>query len=68
MDVDEFVEAVDAGRRRAARRSTPRWSPSSSPAAREDGPLSELTPRELEVLGLMAEGRSNAGDRARRWC
>jgi DNA-binding NarL/FixJ family response regulator len=25
------------------------------------GPLSELTPRELEVLGLVAEGRSNAG-------
>jgi DNA-binding NarL/FixJ family response regulator len=24
------------------------------------GPLSELTPREREVLGLMAEGRSNA--------
>ena len=28
---------------------------------REDGPLSELTPREREVLALMAEGRSNAG-------
>jgi DNA-binding NarL/FixJ family response regulator len=26
-----------------------------------DGPLSELTPREREVLALMAEGRSNAG-------
>src|SRR5947199_3747581 len=26
---------------------------------REDDPLSELTPREREVLGLMAEGRSN---------
>jgi DNA-binding NarL/FixJ family response regulator len=25
------------------------------------GPLSELTPRELEVLTLMAEGRSNSG-------
>ena len=24
-----------------------------------DGPLEDLTPRELEVLGLMAEGRSN---------
>jgi DNA-binding NarL/FixJ family response regulator len=28
---------------------------------REGGPLDELTPRELEVLGLMAEGRSNQG-------
>jgi DNA-binding NarL/FixJ family response regulator len=27
---------------------------------REDDPLAELTPREREVLGLMAEGRSNA--------
>src|SRR5205814_6444010 len=26
---------------------------------REDDPLSGLTPREREVLGLMAEGRSN---------
>ena len=29
--------------------------------SREEGPLDELTPREREVLGLMAEGRSNQG-------
>jgi DNA-binding NarL/FixJ family response regulator len=28
--------------------------------SRDDDPLEELTPREREVLGLMAEGRSNA--------
>jgi DNA-binding NarL/FixJ family response regulator len=28
--------------------------------SREDDPLDELTPREREVLGLMAEGRTNA--------
>jgi DNA-binding NarL/FixJ family response regulator len=28
---------------------------------RENSPLDELTPREKQVLGLMAEGRSNAG-------
>ena len=27
---------------------------------RRDDPLDELSPREREVLGLMAEGRSNA--------
>jgi len=32
-----------------------------APGRRPDGPLQELTPRELEVIGLMAEGRSNKG-------
>ena len=32
---------------------------------RRSGPLDELTPRELEVLTLMAEGRSNAAIAAR---
>jgi DNA-binding NarL/FixJ family response regulator len=30
-------------------------------ATREDGPLTSLTPREREVLALIAEGRSNRG-------
>src|SRR6202048_2331223 len=30
-------------------------------ARRVDDPLDEMTPREREVLSLMAEGRSNAG-------
>jgi DNA-binding NarL/FixJ family response regulator len=34
---------------------------------RRDDPLAVLSPRELEVLGLMAEGRSNAGIGRRLW-
>ena len=36
-------------------------------ARRRDDPLAELTPREREVLALMAEGRSNAGIGRRLW-
>ena len=60
MDVDEFVDAVT----RVAQGGTaldPEVVAQLVAGRGEDGPLSELTPRELEVLGLMAEGRSNAG-------
>jgi len=36
-------------------------------ARRVEDPLEELTPREREVLELMAEGRSNAGIARRLW-
>jgi DNA-binding NarL/FixJ family response regulator len=36
-------------------------------ARRRDDPLAELSARELEVLALMAEGRSNAGIADRLW-
>ena len=35
--------------------------------ARENDPLAELTPREREVLALMAEGRTNAGIARELW-
>jgi len=36
-------------------------------ARRRDDPLAALSPREREVLALMAEGRSNAGIARRLW-
>ena len=60
MDVEDFVEAV----RRVAAGGTaldPEVVAQLVSRRREEGPLDELTPRESEVLALMAEGRSNAG-------
>jgi DNA-binding NarL/FixJ family response regulator len=59
MDVGDFVDAVA----RVARGGTA-LDPdvvAQLLSRTGEGPLSELTPREREVLGLMAEGRSNAG-------
>jgi DNA-binding NarL/FixJ family response regulator len=59
-DVAEFVETVE----RVARGGSvvdPGIVQELVAARRRDDPLEELTPREREVLALMAEGRSNAG-------
>jgi DNA-binding NarL/FixJ family response regulator len=59
MDVAEFVDAV---RRVAAGGTALDPEVVAQLFSRQrSGPLEELTPREVEVLGLMAEGRSNAG-------
>ena len=58
VEVEEFVEAV----RRVGRGGTaidPDVVAQLLGRRRRDDPLEELTPREREVLGLMAEGRSN---------
>jgi DNA-binding NarL/FixJ family response regulator len=58
MDVADFVDAV---RRVAAGGTALDPEVVAQLFSRGDrGPLEELTPRELEVLSLMAEGRSNA--------
>ena len=57
MDVADFVDAV----RRVAEGGTALDPEVVAQlfSRQKAGPLEELTPRELEVLGLMAEGRSN---------
>jgi DNA-binding NarL/FixJ family response regulator len=60
LDVDEFLEAV----RRVARGGTvvdPEVVAQLMGRRRQQDPLEELTPREREVLELMAEGLSNQG-------
>jgi len=63
-NIDEFVDAV---RRVAAGGSAldPAVVSEIVGRRRRDDPLSGLTPREREVLELMAEGRSNQGIAAR---
>jgi DNA-binding NarL/FixJ family response regulator len=60
LDVDDFLDAV----RRVARGGTavdPEVVAQLVGRPRESDPLGELTERERDVLGLMAEGRSNQG-------
>jgi DNA-binding NarL/FixJ family response regulator len=58
LQIDEFVESV----RRVGRGGTaidPEVVAQLVGRRDAEGPLDDLTPREREVLGLMAEGRSN---------
>jgi serine/threonine-protein kinase PknK len=65
-DVDEFVDTLH---RIAGGGSVvdPALVRELMATRHRDDPLGELTPREREVLALMAEGRSNAGIAKRLW-
>jgi DNA-binding NarL/FixJ family response regulator len=65
-DVEEFLDTL---RRIAAGGSVvdPALVQELVSARRVEDPLEELTPREREVLALMAEGRSNAGIARSLW-
>jgi DNA-binding NarL/FixJ family response regulator len=60
MDVDDFVDALDRIVKGASV-IDPALVQELVAARRGDDPLADLSPREAEVLALMAEGRSNAG-------
>ena len=66
LDVDDFLEAV---RRVAGGGSAldPQVVSALIDAPRRPSALQALTPREREVLSLMAEGRTNAGIARRLW-
>jgi serine/threonine-protein kinase PknK len=65
-DVDEFIEALDRIVKGASV-VDPALVQQLVAARRVKDPLDVLSPREREVLALMAEGRSNAGIAHRLW-
>jgi DNA-binding NarL/FixJ family response regulator len=66
LDVGEFLEAAQRVANGGSALDPEVVKQLLSPTAGDD-PLAELTPREREVLGLVAEGRTNAGIAKQLW-
>jgi DNA-binding NarL/FixJ family response regulator len=66
LDVDDFLDAARRVSEGGSALDPLVVSGLIAAQPREDA-LAELTPREREVLGLMAEGRTNAGIAKRLW-
>jgi len=66
LDVGEFLDAVDRVSRGGSALDPEVVKQLLSPSQGDDA-LSELTPREREVLGLVAEGRTNASIAKELW-
>jgi DNA-binding NarL/FixJ family response regulator len=67
LDVGEFLDAADRVSRGGSALDPEVVKQLLGPARSEDDPLAELTPREREVLALVAEGRTNAGIAKELW-
>ena len=66
LDVDEFLEAA-VRVRNGGSALDPEVVKQLLVPPQDDDTLAELTPREREVLGLVAEGRTNAGIAKQLW-
>ena len=66
LDVDEFLEAIERVSKGGSALDPEVVKHLLSPPQADDA-LTELTPREREVLGLMAEGQTNAGIAKQLW-
>jgi DNA-binding NarL/FixJ family response regulator len=66
LDVDEFLEAAERVCRGGSALDPEVVKQLLTPP-QEGEPLAALTPREREVLGLMAEGKTNAGIAKQLW-
>ena len=67
LDVDEFLDAARRVARGGSALDTEVVASLMSASRAGQMPLARLSERELQVLGLMAEGRTNAGIAGRLW-